>query len=38
MEINKMSLKEIRWEGVDWIHFSRGMDQCLAVVSAVMNI
>jgi hypothetical protein len=33
-----MDFKNIRWEGVDWIHVTEGRDQWQAVVSTVMNI
>jgi hypothetical protein len=37
-EYNKMELKQIRWEGVDWIHLAQDMDQWLAVVNTEMNL
>jgi hypothetical protein len=33
-----MDLKEIRWEGVDWIHLAQDRDQWQAVVNMVMNL
>jgi hypothetical protein len=33
-----MDLREIRWEGVDWIHVAQVRDQWLALVNRVMNI
>jgi hypothetical protein len=33
-----MDLKEIGWEGVDWMHLNQGSDQWRAVVSTVMNL
>jgi hypothetical protein len=33
-----MDLKEIGWEGVDWIHLVRDRDQWLAVVHVVMDL
>jgi hypothetical protein len=32
----KLDLKEIGWEGVDWIHLDR--DQWRAVVNTLMNL
>jgi hypothetical protein len=34
----KMDLREIGWEGVDWIHLAEDRDHCLAVVNTVMNL
>jgi hypothetical protein len=34
----KMDLKEVGWEGVDWIHMAQDRDRWLAVVNAVMNL
>jgi hypothetical protein len=31
-------LREVGWEGVDWIHLSQDRDQWGAVVNTVMNI
>jgi hypothetical protein len=33
----EMDLREIWWEGVDWIHLAQGRDQWRAVVNTVMN-
>jgi hypothetical protein len=33
-----MDLREIGWEGVDWIHLVQEMDQWGAVVKTVMNL
>jgi hypothetical protein len=33
----KMGLKEIRWEGVGWIHLVQDRDRWLAFVNMVMN-
>jgi hypothetical protein len=33
-----MNLREIGWEGVDWMHLIQDKDQCRAVVITVMNI
>jgi hypothetical protein len=30
-----MNLREIGWEGVDWIHMAQDIDQCLALVNMV---
>jgi len=32
-----MVLREIRWEGVDWIHLAHDRDQWKILVNAVMN-
>jgi hypothetical protein len=34
----KMDLREIRWEGVDWMHLAHAMDQWQAVVNTIMNL
>jgi hypothetical protein len=34
----RMDLREIGWEGVDWIHLAQDRDQCLAFVNTVMNL
>jgi len=33
-----MSLRVIRWEGVDWIHLARYRDQWRAVLNRVMDL
>jgi hypothetical protein len=33
-----MDLREIGWEGVDWMHLTQVRDQWRAVVNTVMNI
>jgi hypothetical protein len=33
----KMDLRDIEWDGVDWIDMARGRDQWRAVVNMVMN-
>jgi hypothetical protein len=33
----KMDLREIGWDGMDWIDLSQGRDQCRALVNTVMN-
>jgi hypothetical protein len=35
---NKINLKEIGCEGVDWIHLAQDRDQWRALVNAVMNL
>jgi hypothetical protein len=32
-----MHLREIGWEGVDWMHLAQDRDQWLALVNIVMN-
>jgi hypothetical protein len=34
----KMDLREIGWEGVEWINLAQDRDRWRAVVSAVMNL
>jgi hypothetical protein len=34
----RMDLREIRWEGVNWIHLAQDRDQWRAVVNTVMNL
>jgi hypothetical protein len=34
----KMDLREIGWEGVEWIHLAQDMVRWRAVVYAVMNL
>jgi hypothetical protein len=34
----RMDLKEMGWEGVDWIHLAQDRDQWLALVNTVMNL
>jgi hypothetical protein len=33
-----MDLREIGWDGLDWIDFSQDRDQWRALVNAVMNL
>jgi hypothetical protein len=33
-----MNLREIRWDGMDWIDLTQDRDQWRAVVNAVMNL
>jgi hypothetical protein len=33
-----MDLREIWWEGVDWMHLAQDMDQWWAFVNVVMNL
>jgi hypothetical protein len=33
-----MDFKEIRWEGMDWIHLAQVKDQWQALVSFIMNL
>jgi hypothetical protein len=35
---NKGDLKEMGWEGVDWINLAQDRDKCQAVVITVMNL
>jgi hypothetical protein len=34
----KMNLREIGWEGMDWIHLAQDRDQWRALVNTVMNL
>jgi len=34
----KMYLREIGWDGVDWMHLAQHMDQWRTVVNTVMNL
>jgi hypothetical protein len=34
----KLDLREIGWEGVEWIHLAQDRDRWRAVVNAVMNL
>jgi hypothetical protein len=33
----RMVLREIRWEGVEWIHLAQDSDQWWALLSLIMN-
>jgi hypothetical protein len=35
---NKMNLREIGWDGVDWIDLAQDRDQWRAFVNTVMNL
>jgi hypothetical protein len=35
---DKMGLREIGWEGVEWIHLAQDRDQWWALVNMVMNL
>jgi hypothetical protein len=34
----KIDLKEVEWEGLDWIHLAQDSDKWRAVVNMVMNL
>jgi hypothetical protein len=34
----RMNLREVWWEGVDWMHLAQYRDQWRAVVNTVMNL
>jgi hypothetical protein len=33
-----MDLREIGWDGMDWIHLAQNMDQGRALVNTIMNL
>jgi hypothetical protein len=33
-----MDLREIGWDGMDWIDLAQNRDQCRALLNAVMNL
>jgi len=37
-EMIKMDIKEMGWEGMDWLNVGQNMDHCQAVVNTVMNL
>jgi hypothetical protein len=37
MEITGMNLREIGWEGVDWMYLAQDRDQWQALVTTVMD-
>jgi hypothetical protein len=34
----KMDLKEIRWDGVDWIYMAQDRNQWRALVTTILNL
>jgi hypothetical protein len=34
----KMDLREIEWDGIDWIDLAQDRDKCRALVNKVMNL
>jgi hypothetical protein len=34
----KMNLREIGWDGVDWMDMAQDKDQCRALVNTVLNL
>jgi hypothetical protein len=38
MDNIKMDLREIEWDGMDWIDLAQDMDQWRALVNSVMNL
>jgi hypothetical protein len=36
--IFRMDLREMRWEGVNWIYFAQDSDKWWALVNTVMNL
>jgi hypothetical protein len=37
-EYNKMDLREIGWDGMDWIDLNQDRDQWRTLVSTIMNL
>jgi hypothetical protein len=35
---NKIDLREIEWDGMDWIDLAQDRDQWRALVKAIMNL
>jgi hypothetical protein len=35
---SSMDMREIKWEGMDWIHLAQGRDQLWALVNTVMKL
>jgi hypothetical protein len=38
MENIEIDLREIRWDGIDWIYLAQDRDQWRALVNTVMNL
>jgi hypothetical protein len=38
MDNIKMDLREIRWDGMDWIDLAQDRDQWRALVNVIMNL
>jgi hypothetical protein len=36
--IIRLDLREIGWEGVNWMHLAQDRDQCQALVNMIMNL
>jgi hypothetical protein len=34
----RIGLREIEWEGVDWMQLSQDRDQCSDLVTTIMNL
>jgi hypothetical protein len=34
----KMDLREIGWDGMDWIHLAQDRDKCRSLVNTVMDV
>jgi hypothetical protein len=37
-DITKIKLKEIKWEGMDWIHLAKDRNEWWALATKVMNL
>jgi hypothetical protein len=33
-----MDLREVEWDGMDWIHLAQVRDQWMALVNTIMNL
>jgi hypothetical protein len=38
VDIIKVDLRKIGWDGMDWIYLAQDRDQCRALVNTVMNL
>jgi len=36
--MDRMDLREIEWEGVDWMHLAQDSDQWRDLVNTIMNL
>jgi hypothetical protein len=38
VDIIKMDLREVGWDGVDWVNMAKDRDQWRAIVNTVLNL